>query len=459
MKPVVNARTIRSLEDAFFTAYPGTDLMGRAADAVAAAALHILGDARQVLVVVGPGNNGGDGLFAAATLARSGRRVRIWVVEGRAHDAGLAAATAAGAITLSASGALERLPVLNLVIDAYTGIGGRPGLPDAVSGFADACHAAGVPVLSVDVPSGLDADSHETPSSFVASRTVTFIALKACHVLQPAASRCGVVQVVDIGVGVGEADVWHVEPADVGAWWPVPGPSSDKYSRGVVRLDTGSDDYPGAAVLGALGATRSGAGLVRYVGPAFGHVLAAAPSVVGVDGRAQAQVIGSGWGRADRARRDAALALDIPSVIDAEALIDLPSSLPDNCLLTPHVGELARLLGSDRVDVVADPRGAVIAAAATWGTTVLLKGATQYVARRDGVVLLAPPGPAWTAQAGSGDVLAGIAGTLLAAGLPADKAGVMAAGVQALTASSHPGPWAPDDLARFLPGTIASLIG
>ena len=253
------------------------------------------------------------------------------------------------------------------------------------------------------------------------------------------------------------------------AAWPVPGAGDDKYSRGVVGLDTGSARYLGAAVLSTLGALRAGAGFIRFDGApeARAAVMARCPSVTFGPGRVGAWVAGCGWdeGEMNVDRLAARLADGWPCVIDAGALWVIDDAakmwgwaeLAENCLLTPHAGELARLLGVSRADVTASPAAYAEQAAARFGATVLLKGAIQYVAAPDGGVRQALPGPAWTAQAGSGDVLAGVAGTLLAAGLAAPQAGLAAASLQALAAAEHPGPWSPDQLADFFPATIASF--
>lgn len=237
---------------------------------------------------------------------------------------------------------------------------------------------------------------------------------------------------------------------DVARMWPVPDATSHKYTRGVVGLDTGSADYPGAALLGIAGALNSGAGMVRYVGEAPRElVIGRFPSVVLADGRVQAMVIGSGWGEAEAgARVAAALRREVPLVVDADALRALPPALPDNSLLTPHAGELARLLGVERTEVEGDPVGHAVEGARRSGAVVLLKGGAQYVATPRGGVSRAVAGPAWTAQAGSGDVLAGVCGTLLAAGLEAERAAVLGASLQAMAAARFPGPHPPDRLAE-----------
>ena len=260
--------------------------------------------------------------------------------------------------------------------------------------------------------------------------------------------------------------------------WPLPTADDDKYSRGVVGVDTGSSRYPGAAILSTLGALRSGAGFVRYCGTdaAKQAILTRCPSVTFGAGRVNAWVTGCGWDddEANAARLAARLGDGVPVVIDAGALWVIDDALealgwkalPANCLLTPHAGELARLLGVTRADVTGDALHRAAQASERFAAVVLLKGATQYCVGPAGEmagsaavvdVYKALPGPAWTAQAGSGDVLAGVAATLLAAGLDAPIAGAAAASLQALTATNHPGPWAPDQLADHFPGTIATF--
>ncbi len=465
MRPVATADQIRAAEQSWFDAHPGRDLMETAAAHVSAAALDMLADASgaRVLVAVGPGNNGGDGLYAARDLAARGVDVALWFTSSHRHESGGAAAAGAGAREVDATTAIAELAETDLVIDAVLGIGGRPGLRPPVAEFARACTDLAVPVLSVDVPSGLDADraGAEHPECFTATRTVTFGALKCCHVAQPAAGRCGRVEVADIGITVTGPTVFAAERCDIAARWPAPGPESDKYTRGVLGLDTGSAGFPGAGVLTATGALYAGAGFIRCCAPdpVPAMVTAALPSVTVGPGRVQAWVVGSGWGDPghNAGRLAARLGDGVPLVLDADALAELPAELPEGCLATPHAGELARLLGVDRAEVAADPIGSCRAAAERFAVTVLLKGATQYVAEPGGRVTVALPGPAWTAQAGSGDTLAGICGTLLASGLSARWAGVLAAGVQALAATENPGPYPPDELARALPAVIARL--
>jgi hydroxyethylthiazole kinase-like uncharacterized protein yjeF len=389
--------------------------------------------------------------------------VIAWPTGKVVHPSGWAAFLGAGGRVVDSVAAIAELPDVDLVIDGVLGIGGRGGLRGPVGLFAAACRDLAVPVVAVDLPSGLTADAPELgeAAAFHAALTVTFGGLKFCHLLEPAASRCGRIEVVDIGLDLPKADLAGWTEADLAAHWPFPGPESDKYSRGVVGIDAGSATYPGAGLLAALGAVHAGAGMVRFLGPEASAALvrSAVPSVVTAPGRVQAWVLGSGWGdRPDGRERIAnALATGLPVLVDADGLRYLPAAGCGAALLTPHAGELAALLGGSRAEVQADPIAAVREAAGRFGATMLLKGASQYVAEPDGSVTVALPGVAWTAQAGSGDVLAGICGTLLAAGLPPRQAALAGASVQALAASREPGPFPPSEAVKSLPGVVAHL--
>ncbi len=455
---------IRAAEARAFEHVDPDDLMQRAASGLAAAILRRLDRAygSRVLLVVGSGNNGGDALWAGVRLARRGVVVRAWRTGVGVHEAGWTAFLAAGGRELDPARAMDELCRCDFVVDAVAGIGSHPGLVEPVASFARACRAARVPVVAVDLPSGLDVEPpFVVEEHFTAALTVTFGGYKLCQLTEPGRSACGELELVDIGLELTQPEVHQWSPAEVAAAWPMPSAASDKYSRGVVGLDTGSLDYPGAAVLSAAGAIYAGAGLVRHLGPqpVVARVLDAFPNVVAAPGRVQSLVIGSGWGQREDAQTVARLlATGVPMVIDADALRRLPDIGRASALLTPHAGELAFLLDVERSTVISDPLATVRQAAAKTGCTVLLKGATQYVATPGAdTVQLAVPGPAWTAQAGSGDVLAGIAGTLLAAGLEPVAAAVLAASVQALAARAHPGPIPPQELAAALPGVIAAF--
>ncbi len=455
---------IRAAEARAFADIDPFVLMQRAAAGLATAILRRLERpyGSRVLLVVGSGNNGGDALFAGVRLAARGVQVSCWRVAESVHPAGWAALQDVGGREVDAIAALSLLTGVDAVVDGVAGIGSRPGLSQPVALFAQACADLEVPVVAVDLPSGLAPEPPfvEAPH-FEAELTVTFGGYKLCHLLEPARSACGEVELVDIGLALSDPEVHRWTPAEVAAAWPVPDASSDKYARGVVGLDTGSAEYPGAAVLGAAGAIYAGAGMVRYLGPpqVRPRVLDAFANVVGASGRVQALVIGSGWGdRKDGGVLARAMRTGVPMVIDADGLRHLPQPGRPDAVLTPHAGELAFLLGLERAEVAADPLTAVHSAAERTGCTVLLKGATQYVASPGvATVEVAVPGPAWTAQAGSGDVLAGIIGTLLAAELAPATAAVVGASVQAMVAAANPGPLPPQDLVRRLPTWIAEV--
>jgi ADP-dependent NAD(P)H-hydrate dehydratase / NAD(P)H-hydrate epimerase len=464
---------IRRIEDRAI-AVEGVDaLMQRAAAAVAASASNLLRSrcggryGRHVMIMVGAGNNGGDALFAGVRLAGRGVRVTAIRCLGAPHPAGLAALLAAGGrvIDLDDHYAIDPMPY-HLVIDGILGIGGRPGLPDPVARLVQSVAARGIPTIAVDLPSGVAADTGAVPGVAVqATETVTFGERKPCHLLQPALSRCGSISLVDIGLGTDHderPDLVGIDEDDLAHAWPYPTERSDKYARGVVGVDTGSDQYPGAAVMSVYGAVYGGAGYVRFLGaerPAA-TISAQLPNVVFSPGRVQAHLFGSGWGeRADGAKVLAAVAEGgVPAVVDADGLGYLPKPAPASWLLTPHAGELARLLERERNWVEEDPVRAATAAAQQTGATVLLKGATQVVAAPNGgPVLVAVSGPAWTAQAGSGDVLGGVCAALLAAGVDAQRAGQLGASVQAVAAAEHPGVLAPQELARAIGQTLGRL--
>lgn len=483
MRAAYTADQVRELEAAAMRAPEGAAgngdaLMQRAAHGLASVAVREL-RARygrvygaRVIVLVGTGNNGGDALYAGARLARRGAHVVAASVLGRPHAGGLEALLVAGGRHVERDGLHldgyrphpQSAPEIDLVLDGVLGIGGRPGLPETLAPLAEQLHRWRVPTIAVDLPSGVDADSGAAPAeAFRATRTVTFGTLKPCHLLEPALTRCGEIELVPIGLELSaEPALVAYDRDDLALHWPFPDESSDKYSRGVVGIDAGSEHYPGAAVMNTYGAVYAGAGMVRFLGPAAAAQVIAAqlPNVVFSPGRVQAHLLGSGWGdRADGAEVIAsAVDSGLPVLVDADGLRQLPTRLPARCLLTPHAGELARLLDCPRGEVQADPVAAVRAAAGLTGATVLLKGATQLVARPDSIqVGVAVAGPAWTAQAGSGDTLAGICAALLAAGVSAYQAALLGASLQAVTAAAHPGPLPPHVLVQHCAHVLAGL--
>lgn len=449
---------VRAAEAALMATLPEGTLMQRAAHGLAHAVLELLGGGygRRVLLLVGSGDNGGDALYAGAVLARRGALVEAWLLSDSAHEGGVAALRTAGGRVRDPHPA-----TFDVVLDGIVGIGGRPGLrPDAEAALA---LVEGVPLVAVDTPSGVDVDTGATPGPHVrADLTVTFGTHKACHLVDPAALACGAVELVDIGLGpfLPPAPVEALQPSDVAAVLPRPAPDAHKYTRGVVGVRAGSAAYPGAGLLSVAGASCGLAGMVRYDGDdAVGDLVRAQhPEVVG-PGRVQAWVVGSGSDTAAERALRAALADDVPVVVDADALAfaDLAHGRP--AVLTPHAGELSRMLGVAREAIEAEPLAHARAAAEHCATVVLLKGRHTVVARPDGRARVTTAGTPWLATAGAGDVLGGLVGALLATGLDpfaAAAAGSWLHGAAATLAARH-GPIVATDVAAALPALLATL--
>jgi hydroxyethylthiazole kinase-like uncharacterized protein yjeF len=431
---VWTAQQVREAEEVLLDRTPPGALMRRAAFGLAVHARRMLGAGggvagRRVALLVGAGNNGGDALWAGVELRRRGVGVAAVLLDPpRAHAAGLAALRRAGGRTVGVDSAAAALAGADLVLDGIVGISGRGPLRAPAAAVVAQVDAAGLPVLAVDLPSGVDVDTGGVDGPAVtATETVTFGALKPVHVL--AAPRCGPVHLVDIGLApLLPAPYLHVLDApDVADRWPVPGPTDDKYTQGVTGVAAGSATYPGAAVLAAGAAVLASSGMVRFAGSAADPVRAAWPEVVAVTdladaGRTQSWIVGPGSGtdEAGRALLAAVIERDVPLCVDADAVTllghhaDLRAGIRGRpVVLTPHDREFARVAG----DVGADRVAAARRAAADLDVTVLLKGNATVVADPGGRVLVHPSRTSWAATAGSGDVLSGIIGALLAAGL------------------------------------------
>lgn len=451
MRTAYSVETVRAAERDLMARLPEGALMQRAAAGLAAACRELLGRVygSRVVLLVGSGDNGGDALYAGARLARRGAGVvAVLLSPERAHPGGLGALRAAGGRV--SDDALRDLARCDLVVDGIVGIGGRGGLrPDAAELARVAWESA--PVVAVDLPSGVDADSGEVRGEAVrADATVTFGAYKPGLLIDPARERAGALRLVDIGLTLpGEAEFEALQHADVAELLPRPAAESDKYRRGVVGVVAGSARYPGAAVLAVAGALRGGAGAVRYVGPAADAVLTRFPETLvhagppHKAGRVQSWVIGPGIGDESDALEDV-LASDVPVLVDADGLRFLTPervrARTAETLLTPHAGEAAALLGRGRDEVEAERLASVRELAARYAATVLLKGSTTLVARESGPVRVNPTGTGWLATAGSGDVLSGVTGSLLAAGLPARDAASVGAYLHGLAARRAAGP-------------------
>jgi len=462
VKPVVTVEEMRAIDEEALGRVDHATLVDRAGTAVAASALRLLGGGygRRVVVVAGKGSNGADGRVAAGRLRRRGARVEI----------------------VEAAEAPERIGRdgrVDLVVDAAYGTGFRgtymaPSVP------------AGVPVLAVDIPSGVDGDTGEACGEPLrADVTVTFAALKPGLLQGDGPLLAGRVEVVDIGLDVDRARLWLVEDADVARLLPVRARDSYKW-QSAVAVVAGSPGMSGAAELCAHAAYRAGAGMVRLgvpgadpqllpVGEAVASELGAddwAAAALEMVQRCRALVVGPGLGRAPGtgAQVRALVARSpVPVVVDADGLVALgtgpeigpvvagpagPTGGPDgrslpHAVLTPHDGEFAALTGAppgpDRIE-------AARSLAAGCGAVVLLKGPTTVVAGPEGTALLVTAGSPRLATAGTGDVLSGAIGAFVARGLPLFEAAGLAAHVHGRAAALG----APEGLVA---GDLADLLG
>lgn len=470
-------------EAALLATLPEGELMARAVEGlalVAAARLEERGGTA-VAALVGPGNNGADALYAVARLAAAGWNA-VALHHDVVHEGARAAAEASGVVLTTDPASVGEADV---VLDGILGIGARPGLPPWavawVAAVPDSAH-----VIAVDLPSGQDPMGCALdPDGIFADETVTFSVAKPVHLLPPTEQACGILTVVDIGLELTvDPIVLRLDHDDVASLWPVPRPSDDKYSRGVVGVIAGGEAYTGAALLAVTAAVESGAGLVRYVGTPTPTALvrAAVPEAVHGTGRVQAWVVGPGLEVASTGAEShdqldvarSALAGDEPVVVDAGGLDLLDADVVmaragRTTLLTPHAGECARLLTRltraevTREQVESSPATHARALAGASGATVLLKGSTTVVVGpgEGATAWSQADAPAWLGTAGAGDVLAGLVGMLLAAGLPADTAGALGALVHGVAADrANPGgPVRALEVAHGIPEAVAHLLG
>jgi NAD(P)H-hydrate epimerase len=452
MLPIVTPDEMRAIDAA--AAEPVDVLIERAGAAVARAAVRMLGGTygRTVDVIVGPGNNGADGRVAARLLAARGVRVRM-------HEAADCPDVIEGS---------------NLVIDAAFGTGGRPGWVAPEVGYT--------PVLAVDIPSGVDGLTGVAgPGVLPADRTVTFAAWKPGLLFGQGRDLAGEVQVADVGLPVERAGAYLLERGDVAASWPRRSASAHKW-RAAVRVIAGSATMPGAAALVAGGALRAGAGMVHVSSPgaegpgqlpveAVQRPLPATgwadEALRSVD-RFHAVVLGPGLGRTDdtaASARFTAVNLPLPLVIDGDGLFALAwnaagaaALLRDRTaptVLTPHDGEYQVLTGSLPG---ADRMVAARRLAFDTRSVVLLKGPTTVVAAPSGEVMVVAAGDERLATAGTGDVLAGIVGALLAQQVPPFQAAALAAWVHGEAARRGPAVGlVASDLPALLPAVLHDL--
>jgi hydroxyethylthiazole kinase-like uncharacterized protein yjeF len=453
------------------------ELMERAGGAVAAAVSERFSP-RTTVVLAGPGNNGGDGYVVARLLAERGFDVRVEALA----PPKAAAAVAAAHQWRGESGALSEPKKGDLVIDALFGAGlDRPLAPE-VARLARALEKAGAEVVAVDVPSGVSGDAGRPLGdvSFRAALTVTFHRLKPAHVLQPGRGLCGEVVVGDIGLGESRSNLFANAPELWSARFPWPSLTAHKHSRGRLIVVSGEAWSTGAARLSARAGLRIGAGLVTILSPPEALMVNAAHleavmlkpfetelELEAAASQAEAVVIGPAAGVSEAtlsnvlalARTGAAL------VIDADALTvfrdepeELFSALDRDDVLTPHPGEFERvfpgLLGKSPERITAARE-----AAARAGAVVLLKGPDTVVAAPDGRAAVNVNGSRWLATAGSGDVLSGFIGGLVAQGMESFEAACAAAFIHGACAETFGPGLISEDLPGLAPGVLNELQG
>ncbi|WP_420332534.1 NAD(P)H-hydrate dehydratase [Roseibium sp.] len=479
---------------------PGIDLMERAGQAVARTAAELLPASAKILVLCGPGNNGGDGFVAARCLAMSGHSVSLCLVKPPDTLKGDALEAFArmnsdmrNAISYVSAGdgisndLLDDLGSADLVVDALFGAGLDRPLSGAVLDLVGRINRSAVPVVAVDLPSGLSGATGAVLGEALKSRaTVTFFRKKPGHVLFPGRGLCGSIKVADIGI----------EPATLGEigprtfengpdlWidaWPMPSVNGHKYSKGHAVVFSGPISATGAARLSAGAALRAGAGLVTLASPPDALMVNAShltavmlKKVAGAqaiadflaDERLNALLIGPGFGVGPQTRDVVGQLLKTgrAMVLDADALTSFAekpehlfeqiggSSAP--VVLTPHEGEFSRLFPEIEGDKLLRARqGAVLS-----GATVVLKGPDTVIASPDGRAAINANAPPWLATAGSGDVLAGIATGLLAQGVPAFEAACQAVWLHSEAAGKVGPGLIAEDLGEALRPAIAWLV-
>lgn len=428
------------------------ELMARAGDALAHAVWRF-GGGHPVLVLCGPGNNGGDGYVAARQMRALGLDVRLAALGPPMTDvAQRAAAGWSGAID-----SLDKVEAAPVVLDCLFGTGLSRPLDANCAAALNRLRAAARFMVAADLPSGVGTDDGAPLGAVPVDLTMALGALKPAHLLHPAAALCGHIRVADIGLSA-DSPV-HVLPRPQ---LRPPGPQDHKFSRGMVTVLSG--EMPGAALLCASAAARSGAGYTVLAGGSRGSggplsLVHRALDAALADRRAAALVIGPGLGRGPDAQAllNRVCAGSLPLVVDADALhlVSLPAvqvrSAPT--VLTPHAGEFAALFGARTGSKIDQTRSV----AQDSKSIVIFKGADTVIATPDGQAWIAANSPAWLATAGTGDVLAGIVGALLAQGLEASRAAQAAVWIHGRAAAlAGPGLIADDLLPQLAPAMAAA---
>jgi hydroxyethylthiazole kinase-like uncharacterized protein yjeF len=472
---------------------PGIALMENAGKAVADAVAAYSSPGSCVVVVAGPGNNGGDGFVAARLLAVRGYNVKVLLV-GEASalkgDAAHAAKKWSGATTPAEPRGLNSADV---IVDALFGAGLDRPVDGPARAMIEAMNVQAAPVIAVDLPSGINGTSGAVMGAAVnAAQTITFFRKKTGHVLLPGRLHCGPISVADIGIP--DSVLARIAPQtfeNVPVLWrakfPVPKHTGHKYDRGHAVVLSGPSWSTGAARLAARGALRAGAGLVTIASPREALAVNAAASLAvmvrPVDGAAEltaflgdrrfnAVALGPGIGvnEATRELALAALSGERAVVLDADAITSfatvpgrLAAALKARAgratIMTPHEGEFLRYFGAlDEKTKAGSKLDRARLAAAISGATVLLKGADTVVAAADGRASIAANAPAYLATAGAGDVLAGITTGLLAQGMPAFEAASAAVWLHGEAASTFGPGLIAEDLPEMLPRVYHALL-
>lgn len=473
---------------------PGLRLMEAAGAAVAARARARLPAGGKTVVLCGPGNNGGDGFVAARLLAEAGYGVDLVLLGERAAlkgDAALAAQAWTGPVR-QVDG--SPLPSCDLVIDALFGAGLSRDLDGAARALVEAVNAAGVPVLAVDVPSGIDGDTGAVRGVAIrAVETVTFVAFKPGHLLQPGRSLCGQLSLADIGTGpealaagLAVGPPLHRNGPDLWAGaFPRLSGLSHKYTRGHALVLSGPATKTGAARLAARGALRVGAGLVTVASPPAALAENAAHLTAIMlrpcesaddlddlltDERLNVVLAGPGLGTGEPTRERVAVAAAAGRglVLDADALTSfagqarlLAAHLADGdarAVLTPHAGEFARLFDGTAAAGAADKVARTRAAAELTGAVVVLKGADTVVAAPDGRAAINDHGSPYLGTAGSGDVLGGLIAGLMAQGMDPFEAAAAGVWLHGDAGLRHGPGLIAEDIPELMPAVLRDLV-
>jgi len=490
---LTNAEMAEADRFAVAAGVPSLTLMENAGRAVAdvVARRHPLGT--RVVVIGGPGNNGGDGFVAARLLAQRGYPVRVLLAgdpERLTGDAGHMARLVSGPIEPATPRSLEAAGV---IIDALFGAGLDRPVEGRAREMIEAMNGCGAPIVAIDLPSGINGTTGAIMGVAInAVETVTFFRRKPGHVLLPGRLHCGRLRVVDIGIP--DASLERIRPRialNVLALWakafPIPRIDGHKYTRGHAIVVSGGRSRTGAARLAARAALRAGAGLVTIASPREALDINAAANLTvmvrPVDGaadlailladrRLNAVVLGPGGGVGSPMRKliGAALASQAGVVLDADGLTSFAGELAmlaaavaarteRATVLTPHQGEFDRLFGD--VAPIAKARSkceAASAAAAHVGSVVVLKGPDTVVASPDGRASIAENAPPWLATAGTGDVLSGLVGGLIAQGMQAYQAACAAVWLHGQCGQEAGPGMIAEDLPEVLPRVYRTLF-